>query len=151
MTKIVIFHDNINEAKTLKNSLANAGYDAEISDTPADTYVGAHSSTPAHPNASVNTFVFDGLSIDFSTRQIIANGRKVHLTPTEFRIVEFLAKNHNVVFTHEEIINEVWGYQKSDNQALRVNIANIRRKIEENPAAPHYILTEPGVGYFMNK
>ena len=94
-------------------------------------------------------FSMDGLSINFQNRCIIANGRKVHLTPIEFRILSLLAKNQGTVLSHEQIINEIWGPFNSDNLVLRVNMANIRKKIEEDPGKPQFILTEMGVGYFL--
>ena len=142
--KILIIHPNPAEAEKLQKALASGGYDAVTgqADCPDADMVLA----PREP-----VFVFESLSIDFPARCVIANGQKVHLTPIEFNIVAFLAKNQGIVFTHEQIINEIWGPQNSDSVVLRVNIANIRRKIEPTPAAPKYILTEAGIGYYMNK
>ena len=92
-------------------------------------------------------FAVGGLMIDYARRLVTVDGRPVHLTPIEFRILTLLAKNAGNVWRHEEIINEIWGPFNSDNLVLRVNMANIRRKIEANPAEPRYIITDAGVGY----
>jgi len=89
------------------------------------------------------------LRINFARREVRVGDRQVHLTPIEYRIVVLLARNAGMVLTHEHILKEIWGPFSSDSQLLRVNMANIRRKIEPNPADPRYILTEVGVGYRM--
>jgi len=94
-------------------------------------------------------FYVNGLCIDYSKRRVSVDSRPVHLTPIEYKIVVLLAKNAGKVLTHDVIIRDIWGPYASDSQVLRVNMANIRRKIEPNPADPHYILTEVGVGYRM--
>ena len=88
-----------------------------------------------------------GLTIDYDRRLVTVDGKPVHLTPIEFRIISLLTRNTGKVLDHEQIINEIWGPYNSDNLVLRVNMANIRRKIEANPAEPRYILTEVGIGY----
>ncbi|MCL2570814.1 MAG: response regulator transcription factor [Defluviitaleaceae bacterium] len=92
-------------------------------------------------------FKSQGLYINYSNRTVEVDGKAIHLTPIEFRIVTLLTINPGKVLTHDQIISEIWGPYNSDNLVLRVNMANIRRKIEKNPAAPKYILTEVGVGY----
>ena len=77
-------------------------------------------------------------------------GEDVHLTLNEFKIVALLGKYAGKVLTYDYLIKQIWGPKaKADNQILRVNMANIRRKIEKNPASPEYIFTEIGVGYRM--
>lgn len=91
-----------------------------------------------------------GLEIDYDRRQVTVDGQPVHLTPNEFKILALLGKNTGRVLTYDAIIRELWGPgTQSDNQILRVNMANIRRKIEKNPAEPQYVFTEAGVGYRM--
>ena len=92
-----------------------------------------------------------GLKIDFMKRIITRNGEPIHLTPVEYKIVAYIAKNSGKVITYSSILKNVWGpnMDENDNKILRVNMANIRRKIEPNPAEPTYILTELGVGYRM--
>ena len=80
--------------------------------------------------------------------QVLKNGRNVRLTLSEFRIVALLGKYAGKVLTYDFIMKELWGPRAGgDNQILRVNMANIRRKIEKNPAEPEYLFTEVGVGY----
>lgn len=89
------------------------------------------------------------LEIDYGKRVVSLSGEKIHLTPVEYKIVALLSKNAGKVLTHDYIMREIWGLYGSDSHTLRVNMANIRRKIEANPGTPKYILTEMGVGYRM--
>ena len=91
-----------------------------------------------------------GLVIDFEKRLVILEGKEIHLTRVEYKIVSLLAKNSGKVMTYDTLIDQVWGpYADDNNRILRVNMANIRRKIESNPGEPKYIFTELGVGYRM--
>ena len=91
-----------------------------------------------------------GLVIDFDKRLVTVDGESVHLTQVEFKIVSYLARNSGRVITYDSLISHVWGpYADDNNRILRVNMANIRRKLEKNPAEPQFILTEIGVGYRM--
>ena len=88
--------------------------------------------------------------IDYDKHQVLIAGENAHLTQNEYRIVALLGKCAGKVLTYDFIMKELWGPQsKGSNQILRVNMANIRRKIEKNPAEPQYIFTEVGVGYRM--
>lgn len=87
------------------------------------------------------------LEINFDKRLVHMNGKEVHLTPIEYKIITLLSQHAGKVLTHDFIIKNIWGPYTNETQALRVNMANIRRKLEENPAEPQYILTEMGVGY----
>ena len=92
------------------------------------------------------------LLIDFERRLVKVKGQDVHLTQIEYKLVSLLAQNAGRVMTYESIISKIWGpFADSDNQILRVNMAHIRRKLEENPAEPQYIFTEIGVGYRMRE
>lgn len=92
----------------------------------------------------------DGLIIDFEKHLITLIGNEIHLTQVEFKIVSLLAQNSGRVMTYDSIISNIWGpYAGDNNRILRVNMANIRRKLEKNPAEPHYIFTEIGIGYRM--
>lgn len=94
----------------------------------------------------------DGLIIDFDKRLVTLNGEDIHLTQIEYKLVSLLARNAGKVLTYDSILKDIWGpYADTDNQILRVNMANIRRKLEKNPAEPHYIFTEIGVGYRMKE
>ena len=91
-----------------------------------------------------------GLKIDFEKRLVSVDGNEVHLTRVEYKIVSLLAKNSGKVMTYDSLINQVWGpYADDNNRILRVNMANIRRKLEANPGEPKYIFTELGIGYRM--
>jgi two-component system KDP operon response regulator KdpE len=89
------------------------------------------------------------LEIDYSKRMVTLSGNEVHLTPIEYKIIVLLSNNIGKVLTHDYMIKEIWGSYTNEIQALRVNMANIRRKLEINPGEPKYIVTEVGVGYRM--
>jgi two-component system KDP operon response regulator KdpE len=90
----------------------------------------------------------DRLRIDFERREVTVDGQKVQLRPTEFRLLYHLASNPGVVLSHETLLSRVWGPEYRDaSHYLRLYINYLRQKIEQNPAAPKYILTERGVGY----
>lgn len=93
-------------------------------------------------------FQIGELAIDLAHHRVTVSGKDVNLTPTEFDLLKALAQNAGKVMTHRQLIHQVWGttYEDED-RLLRVNIANLRRKIEINPSKPMYILTELGVGY----
>ena len=98
--------------------------------------------------AQKGTYTVDELTIDYNKHQVLIRGENARLTLSEFRIVALLGKHAGKVLTYDYIIKELWGPRAGgNNQILRVNMANIRRKIEENPAEPKYIFTEVGVGY----
>lgn len=91
-----------------------------------------------------------GLTIDFTGRRVTLDDTEIHFTPIEYKIVAYLAQNSGKVLTYAAIMQNVWGpYITDDTKILRVNMANIRRKIEKNPASPQYIFTEVSVGYRM--
>ena len=100
--------------------------------------------------AKDNRFTARGLVIDYDKYRVFIDGRDACLTQNEFKLVALLGRYAGRVLTYDYLIREIWGPNKAyDNQILRVNMANIRRKIEENPAEPKYIFTEVGVGYRM--
>ena len=100
--------------------------------------------------AQQGTYTVGDLTIDYNKHQVLVRGENAKLTLSEFRIVALLGKHAGRVMTYDSIIKELWGPRASgDNQILRVNMANIRRKIEKNPAEPEYLFTEVGVGYRM--
>lgn len=99
---------------------------------------------------NTNTCYENGeLRVEYEKRLVSVGGEKVHLTPIEYSILLLLAQNAGKVMTHDQIIRQLWGPYSSDAQILRVNVANIRRKIEKNSADPQYIITEVGIGYRM--
>ena len=95
-------------------------------------------------------FKIGDLAINFDKMLVTVKERDVHLTQIEFKIVTMLSKYAGKVLTYDFLMKNIWGpYASKNNRILRVNMANIRRKIEENPAEPKYIFTEIGVGYRM--
>lgn len=97
-----------------------------------------------------NRYAAKGLVIDYDKHIITVEGEIVHFTQIEYKILTFLARNAGKVITYDTLITHVWGpYADSNNRILRVNMANIRRKLEQNPADPQYIFTEIGIGYRM--
>ena len=90
----------------------------------------------------------DELTIDFERRHVTVHGNQVKLTPIEFSLLEHLATHPDVVLRHRELISAVWGAEyRDETEYLRVYVGRLRRKLEDDPANPKYILTEPGVGY----
>ena len=93
-------------------------------------------------------FETGGLVIDFTRRQVTVDGREVHLTPTEYEMLKFLAMNAGKVITHHTLLRAVWGPEyETEDHYLHVFTGQLRRKIEPVPTRPHYLLTEPGIGY----
>jgi two-component system KDP operon response regulator KdpE len=94
------------------------------------------------------TFQFKHLFIDFERRKVLIHQNEVHFTPIEFKILELLIKNQGKVLTHSFIQNNIWGYTTVDDyQSLRVFMASIRRKLEDQSQDNPFIQTEVGVGY----
>ena len=92
------------------------------------------------------------LAIDMEKRTVHLEGERVHLTQIEYQILTLLAAHSGRVLPYDSIMNAIWGpYMVDNNRILRVNMANIRRKIEKNPAHPEYVFTEIGVGYRMRE
>ena len=100
--------------------------------------------------AQTGKFTTGDLTVGYDQHVVFVCGEDAHLTSNEYRIVSLLARHAGKVLTYDYIIKELWGPNaKCSNQILRVNMANIRRKIEKNPAEPTYIFTKVGVGYRM--
>lgn len=108
-----------------------------------------HSNKGNDTTIETNEISIGNLYISYEKRVVKVEGNEVHLTPIEYKIIVLLSKNVGKVLTHEFITKEIWGPFINESQTLRVNMANIRRKIEKNPAEPQYIITEVGVGYRM--
>ena len=99
-------------------------------------------------DTSEPVFASDGLMMDFVHREVKINDQPVTLTPTEYDLLRTLIKNAGKVLTHRQLLRTIWGNAyENEMHILRVNISNLRRKIEPDPSRPHYLLTEPGVGY----
>lgn len=94
---------------------------------------------------------FGAITVDFVSRIIKVNGELLKLTATEYNLFTLLLKNDGRVLTHQYILKEIWGNAYANQtQYLRVFVAQLRKKIEEDPNRPKYILTESGVGYRFN-
>jgi len=104
----------------------------------------------AQPESEL-VFQKDDLLVDLARRNVLKQGQAVSLTPTEYDILRVLVKHAGKVLTHEQLIHSIWGSEsvndEENSHLLRVNISNLRRKLEIDPARPRYIVTEPGVGY----
>ena len=96
------------------------------------------------------TLINSRLKIDFVKRIIYKNGEELKLTNTEYLLLSLFFKNIDKVLTHNFLLKEIWGpVHTEDSQYLRVFIGQIRKKIEDDPAHPKYIITDSGVGYRM--
>ena len=88
------------------------------------------------------------LTVDLARRLVSVTGNPVQLTPTEYDLLRLLVTHAGKVLTHHQLLRQVWGAgYETEAHILRVNISNLRRKLEPDPSRPRYILTEPGVGY----
>ncbi|RLC67760.1 MAG: DNA-binding response regulator [Chloroflexi bacterium] len=90
----------------------------------------------------------DRLAVDYNSREVIVEGERIKLRPTEFRLLYHLIENAGWVVPHETLLAKVWGYEyREEIQYLRLYVTYLRKKIEPDPSDPRYILTERGVGY----
>jgi two-component system KDP operon response regulator KdpE len=102
----------------------------------------------AQPQAAEPVLTFGDVQIDLARRIVTRQGEPVKLTPTEYALLRLLVQHAGRVLTHRQILKEVWGPQYVDEtHYLRVYFAQLRQKLEANPALPRLIVTEPGVGY----
>lgn len=94
------------------------------------------------------TFKEGELEIDYIHREVRLSGRQVHLTPKEYDLLKCMVQYRNRVLTHRQLLSKVWGAEFADDtHTLRVHVANLRNKLESDPARPHFIRTEPRIGY----
>jgi two-component system KDP operon response regulator KdpE len=98
-------------------------------------------------------FVMDDLTVDLTDRKVRLREAEVQLTPTEFSLLKAFVVHANKLLTHGQLVREVWGgaHYEDSHHLLRVNISNLRRKLEADAARPRYIITEPGVGYRLRR
>jgi two-component system KDP operon response regulator KdpE len=90
----------------------------------------------------------DGLTVNLARRIVKVKDQIIDITPTEYDILRMFVQNPGKVITHQHLINAVWGHEsEADLHLLRVNISNLRRKIEDDPSRPAHLFTEPGIGY----
>ena len=107
-----------------------------------------HSADPADLEQNKSEFKIGNLLVDDNKRRVWLNDDEIHLTPNEYKVLALLIKYQGKVLTHKFIIENIWGGMLDDDtQSLRVCMGNLRRKLKEDPAEPHYIITEIGVGY----
>jgi len=95
---------------------------------------------------------FGKLTVDLEKREVWRDQKPVHLTPIEYKLFTVLVRHRGKVVTHRQLLKEVWGPSHTDQNAyLRIFILNLRRKLEDDPARPMHIITEPGVGYRLRE
>lgn len=92
-------------------------------------------------------FIVGELQMDLARRLVTVGPREVQLTPTEYELLHLLVSHAGKVLTHHQLLRAIWGAGHEEIHILRVNISNLRRKVEPEPTRPRYIVTEPGVGY----
>jgi two-component system KDP operon response regulator KdpE len=98
--------------------------------------------------SSEPVFTIDCLRVDLARRQVFVGDQEIHLTPIEYRLLTTMIKHAGKVITHKQLLKEVWGPDSVyETHYLRVYMAQLRRKIEVDPARPRFLLTEPAVGY----
>jgi two-component system, OmpR family, KDP operon response regulator KdpE len=95
-------------------------------------------------------FSNDYLTVDSPERKVTVNGERLKLTPREFNLLVLLVENADRILTHRQVLEHIWGYEYvNDIDYVRIYISHLRQKIEPDPSAPRYILTEKGVGYYF--
>jgi two-component system, OmpR family, KDP operon response regulator KdpE len=105
-----------------------------------------HRGTSVAP--AVTRYAVGTLSIDLGTREVLLAGEQVHLTPTEFNLLARLVRSAGQVVTHRQLLLDVWGAEFTEHtHYLRLYMAQLRGKLEDNPADPRLLMNEPGVGY----
>ena len=101
-----------------------------------------------HAGTEEPVFVLDNLKVDLAKRQVMLDNREVHLTPIEYRLLAILIKHAGKVITHTHLLKEVWGTAYADQtHYLRIYMAQLRHKLEADPARPRFFINEPGIGY----
>jgi two-component system KDP operon response regulator KdpE len=101
--------------------------------------------SPAPDEPVVTT---EDFTVDLAAKRVIRDGADVRLTPTEWQLLEILVRNRGRLVTQKQLLQDVWGpAYGSESNYLRVYIAQLRRKLEQEPSRPRYLLTEPGMGY----
>lgn len=100
------------------------------------------------PGSSQNVFEFGKVRVDFARRVVEREGKPLHLTPIEYRLLACLVSHADSVMTHRQLLKDVWGpSHAADSHYVRVYMTHLRKKIEDDPSQPRHILTEAGVGY----
>jgi len=98
------------------------------------------------------TFTAGPITVDLAARRVERAGEAVHLTPIEYRLLAMLIRHAGKVLTHRQLLKEVWGPSHvEDAHYLRIYMAQLRRKLEDDPTQPRYLMTEPGIGYRLEQ
>jgi two-component system KDP operon response regulator KdpE len=114
--------------------------------------VALRKSLPADEGKPDVRYSLGNIEVDFERRLVLRGQEEVHLTPIEYKLLAVLLKHRGKVVTHRQLLKEVWGPSYVDqNPYLRIFILNLRRKLEDDPTRPQYLLTEPGVGYRLKE
>lgn len=150
-TKIPIIVISVREQESDKVAALDAGADDYLTkpfgagELTARIRAALRRATEAEPEA---VFEAGDLVVDLGRRAVLANGQEVLLTPREYDILHALVQHAGKVLTHRQLLRLVWGNAyEAETHLLRVNVSNLRRKIEKDPAKPQHLITEPGVGY----
>jgi len=105
----------------------------------------------AAPGSDKAILSTDAFTLDFAAKRVTTPTGNVHLTPTEWHLLEVLARACGKLVTQQQLLQQVWGpAYTTETNYLRVHLANLRRKLEPDPARPHYLITEPGIGYRLD-
>lgn len=100
------------------------------------------------PTPSESTVEFGDVVVDLVTKTVTRGGARVHLTPTEWRMLEYLARHPGALVTRQDLLREIWGSEQvTDSGYLRLYMSQLRKKLEHRPGAPEHLLTESGRGY----
>ena len=151
---LTILDDRVEKYKGL-----NVGADHYLTKTPLDPHeviaqieATLRTVKEVQKAPSPNRLAIDRLEIDLDRWRVWMAGREIDLTPTEFRLLRYLAERPGRVFGRETLLDEVWGWTADiDSRVVDKNIGELRRKLEPNPGAPQYILTKRGVGYLFRE
>lgn len=123
-----------------------------VSELLARVRVALRHAATVQTGAEPTRFKTGNLEVDLVARRVRVDGRDVHLTPIEYKLLTSLARYPGRMLTHRQLLKEVWGPNFVEhNNYLRVHMSQLRRKVEDQPARPRYILTEPGVGYRLSE
>jgi two-component system KDP operon response regulator KdpE len=107
-----------------------------------------HAAQPVGGSPEPAVFEAGDLRVDLARREVRRGGQEVHLTPTEYKLLTLLIRHAGKVLTHRQLLKEVWGVNYADqSHYVRVYMAQLRQKLENDPARPRLLITEPGVGY----
>ena len=106
----------------------------------------------SNDDKTATSYDCDGLNVDLERRRVTRDGNEIRLTPKEYEILNMLVQHAGRVVTHQFLLREIWGpTYTGETHYLRVYVGQLRQKIEDDPAQPHYIMTEPGVGYRLKE